>query len=354
MPSSTSSSEDAADVPSALRDRRVPDGPWRGPLLAGLALALLLGAAAELGWRALGHRPSVDAEDLDLWAAERARASNGDDNVLVVIGKSRALLDLHLPTLRARYPSARVVQLALPGKSAAATFRDLARDEDFRGRVLFGLTEPDVVGGFSTAQQDAVGRARALSPDAWVNARVRAVVSRAVVLRSAELVPQRVLAEAWGGRVPRPSYLDVSADRGAVADFSRTDVVEARRQVERVQQRSLERMRGREVHPSPWLADLLRLAKDVAALQARGGDVAFVHLPVSGASERFSERFYPRRHFWDHIASTLGVRTVHYRDVPSLRAFELPDTSHLDAKDAPRFTEALVDELVRTGFLPAR
>ena len=73
------------------------------------ALVVLLGCATavEMRWRALGHFPSADAEDLDLWALQRKKASNERNDTLVIIGKSRAQLDLDVPTLRRRYPQAR-------------------------------------------------------------------------------------------------------------------------------------------------------------------------------------------------------------------------------------------------------
>jgi hypothetical protein len=352
VPSSTSSSERAAAPYGEATERYVPEGAWWGPWLVGVALCALLGLGAELGWRALGHRPTVDAEDLDLWAAERRRAASGRADVLVVLGKSRAQLDLDLPTIRARYPEAVVVQLALRGRGAFAALEDLARDPDFRGRVLWSLTEPDLTTQEADGQRRAVQRARDASPDDLLNARLRARVASRLVVRSAELTPDRVLTELADGRTPPPHFVTVEADRFAFADFSRVDVDVVRAQVEGVQRRNIALMGERRVNPAPWLRDAQRLRPLLELLRARGGDVVLVHLPLTGSSEEFSERFYPKAQFWDRLGSTLGVKTVHYRDVPALRDFDCPDTSHLDHADAPRFTGALLDELARLQFLP--
>jgi hypothetical protein len=41
---------------------------------------------------------------------------------------------------------------------------------------------------------------------------------------------------------------------------------------------------------------------------------------------------------------------LHFRDVPAMVRLPLPDTSHLDRRDAPAFTRALLDELGRRGL----
>ena len=81
-----------------------------------VALAVL--GTMEARYRSLEHLPTVDDEDLDLWTAERRRASNHDPRTLVIIGKSRAQVDLHRGTIAARYPDYELVQLSLGGRGA--------------------------------------------------------------------------------------------------------------------------------------------------------------------------------------------------------------------------------------------
>jgi hypothetical protein len=42
---------------------------------------------------------------------------------------------------------------------------------------------------------------------------------------------------------------------------------------------------------------------------------------------------------------------LHFADEPALAAFHLPDDSHLDFRDKPAYTKALVDALVRRGWV---
>ena len=41
----------------------------------------------------------------------------------------------------------------------------------------------------------------------------------------------------------------------------------------------------------------------------------------------------------------------HFKDDPVLASFSCPDTSHIDSKDGPRFTRALIDVLIARGVI---
>ena len=42
---------------------------------------------------------------------------------------------------------------------------------------------------------------------------------------------------------------------------------------------------------------------------------------------------------------------IDFRDVPALASFVLPDTSHIDGTDVPRFTDAMADLLKSRGLV---
>jgi hypothetical protein len=83
----------------------------------------------------------------------------------------------------------------------------------------------------------------------------------------------------------------------------------------------------------------------VAAIQARGGRVLFVRLPVSGECLAYEEQTFPKQEYWDAFAARTSALCLHFRDLPALAGFDCPDTSHLDRRDAPRFTAALAKVL---------
>lgn len=91
---------------------------------------------------------------------------------------------------------------------------------------------------------------------------------------------------------------------------------------------------------------IAELARDIAAIRARGGDVAFVRFPSSGRFLEWERREFPRQRYWDRLASELDVVAIHYEDFPALRDYDTPEWSHLAREDAERFTRALVPILM--------
>jgi hypothetical protein len=96
-------------------------------------------------------------------------------------------------------------------------------------------------------------------------------------------------------------------------------------------------------------ARVRELRELVARIQVRGGRVAIIRLPTPELWA-MEEEVFPRSRFWDRMAREAGCLTLHFRDVPELASVHLPDTSHLDYRDAPAFTRALLEALTKAGF----
>jgi hypothetical protein len=70
-------------------------------------------------------------------------------------------------------------------------------------------------------------------------------------------------------------------------------------------------------------------------------------MPTCGKHWEFDQNRYPKDKYWDKIQPITGASVIHFLDVPSLSNFDCPDTSHLDARDAPVFTQRLADEIYK-------
>jgi hypothetical protein len=81
------------------------------------------------------------------------------------------------------------------------------------------------------------------------------------------------------------------------------------------------------------------------SIQAHGGRVLFVVFPKSGYVKQTDDRRYPRSLFWDRFATGAPGLSLHFEDVPALKAFTCPDGSHLDYRDRGRFSQALAAAL---------
>jgi hypothetical protein len=99
-----------------------------------------------------------------------------------------------------------------------------------------------------------------------------------------------------------------------------------------------------------WWEAVERVEGWLDRIQSRGGRVVFVRLPSQGELWDLHSRRYPRERYWDLWAGKSDAAFVHFKDIPGMSAFDLPDLSHLDQRDAPIFTRLLLVELRRQGF----
>jgi len=77
----------------------------------------------------------------------------------------------------------------------------------------------------------------------------------------------------------------------------------------------------------------------------------FIRLITTEKHWELDEERYPKNHYWDKFSSVTNAVTLHFMDVPSLQEFTCPDTSHLDYRDAPRYTLNLAEELVHRNII---
>ena len=87
-------------------------------------------------------------------------------------------------------------------------------------------------------------------------------------------------------------------------------------------------------------------------IQARGGRVVFLREPVADEHLAIDEANYPRARYWDAYARVAPATRIDFRDEPALADFVLPDSSHIDGVDVPRFTAAMARVLARHGLNP--
>jgi hypothetical protein len=95
--------------------------------------------------------------------------------------------------------------------------------------------------------------------------------------------------------------------------------------------------------------------KHIQRIQARGGKVVFLRLPVTGPLVEREEELAPRAATWDRLVKENDVPAIHFDEHPELRAFDCPEWSHLSAHDSVEFTRRLVPHLqAALGDVPTR
>ncbi len=312
-----------------------------------LLLAAVVLAGAELGWRRRGFQPSVK-DTPELWALERARASEGDGRAVVLLGSSRFQSGLVPEELSKALGGARVVQLSINGSSSAPLLEDLAADERFRGLVLcevsptlFFSVEPNEVRERPAGYVSGY-RHRTFVAD-WETALRVPFQERLVVLHSA-VQPKSVLQHLLTSRaMPTPPFSRTHANRQQQSDFQGVDL-EPLRQTWAWRYQDAH---GRKPEPAELEALLERVSAQVARIRSRGGEVVFVRMVTSGAVRSIEDARYPRARYWDRLLQRTGSQGISFEDSPALARFECPEDAHLDAREAPEYTRQLGLELMR-------
>jgi hypothetical protein len=343
--------------------RVIPNVPWRPVLLA----VTLLSAAATAGWemwaRSAGYRPTLN-DTPDLWAEARNQVK--PDSV-VLLGTSRMLFDMDLDVLEAGL-GVRPKQLALVGCSPFPILADLAGDETFRGTVLLDVVpmmyfaptgSPPVA-----ASEKALKRRQNWNyAQQWGHALGKQLEDRVAFVRQEDLTLAQLL-----GRIPVPDRPGALVDPAFPPYFYSLDrdrrarmVPEAAMMGSPLQQQVANTWLPLFTPPPPpsfipvekfgemmkgdFEARFAATAKHIARIQARGGRVVLLRLPVTGPLLEHEEKFAPRAATWDRLLQENKVAGIHFAEHEELRSFSCPEWSHLSAPDSVEFTRRLVPHL---------
>jgi hypothetical protein len=240
----------------------------------------------------------------------------------------------------------------MDGRYPLATLRDLAADPNFSGVVLCDIDGA----GFATPsldmQQPEVDYyRRAFSPS---RAAHRLLLNHwqlhAAIARSDFSLVRSAARLVGGEGEPFRPYQWMDRRRFGHIDYERGDKEAQKRELAA----NLKRFGGHlpKIPFDQWWPQVELANAWVRAIQARGGDVIFYASPTSGQRRWAEEDWFPRPDYWDRMAAATTAKTLFALDVPALRDFPLPDDSHIDYRQKPAYTNALIDALVERGFIP--
>lgn len=319
-----------------------PHLAYRRIAAAGLLLLALLVPAAE-GWvRARGFEKHVE-DSKAYWAFRRSLVyeKNGKKK-LVILGSSRSVLGLVPEVFRKEFPGMEVIHLGIEGKNPYAVLKDMSEDPRFNGWILCDTqgwqgSNPDDGGHtdyYHTAYRTFWGRLGAL--DKLVNTLIKAALQNRWVLFSPEL---RLPLSLRPHLKPKP--FRVEKDRYQAFYFRKKMTAEELKKFrkERMEESTLQNISPfKEEDAERFSLEELRRFQEL--MTQKGGRIFLVRMPTSEDRFQLEELIYPKN-AWDRIYTWSGIRTIHFKDYPQLSSFECPDSSHLDAEDAPLFSERL-------------
>jgi hypothetical protein len=347
MPSSTSSSDH-----EPVFDRPVPPVRWAHVAFAAAALAVVALGGWEAFWRAEGVRPAYGNHD-GQWAEARRRLDRSEPNATAFIGSSRTMFAIDLDVWEEE-TGVRAVQLALEGSNPLPVLTDIADDEDFRGLLIVGVTPPLVMMPDMGARAAALQRYHEETPAQWMGQKLSYPLERTFAFYSFDFALFTVLDRQpwWPSRpgLPDPPpevrrFEDMSRDREADLWTRVDDDPEFRAIVTDGWQGILDNLPPpppEDVARQAFEAKLESIARDVAKIRARGGEVAFIRPPSSDVFREFERRATPRERVWEPIVAAAGAVGVHAEDYPELSDVPTPEWSHISSRDKARWTRALV------------
>jgi hypothetical protein len=323
---------------------------WLVAWLSAIAVVATAAALFEGDLRHQGYVSTVQ-DDEDLWSLQADRL-RGAANPIALLGASRIQFAVD-PVRVERATGRTTAMLAINGAYPVAALRWLARDTSFRGLAIVGVDSRGLDRRHWEMQQPWIDHYE----HRWTFARkvhrllLTPLQQYLVFMRSPFAWVSLVRRELAGLGMPFNDYLVMRADRVGFLDYRRTDVTAIKRQriVDLVEY-------YRDYPPAPparWLHDLDQVSEWVRTIQARGGNVVFFREPSAGEHLALDEKNYPRAAYWDAYARISPAPMVEFRDEPAFASITLPDTSHIDGDDVPRFTDALLAALVRRGIIAA-
>lgn len=334
-------------------DRPVPAAPWRALFAAALLVTIGLTAGWEVYWRGKGLIAGDYKNTSALWAEQRRKAV-GD--ATVIIGSSRIFFGLDLDVWQDA-TGVRPVQLAIEGTSPRLFLGDLANDESFHGTVFVGVTVPLFFTQEGGLRAEVLRYYKDETPAQRADHILSGPIERLFAFIDEQSRPKTQMKIAplplREGMSPLffPRKLSISeADRNTelwarvVVDERYREEAKAQWMIGIVARTPPPSADGSPPPPFPEeavTAVVNEVKANIDKIRARGGDVAFFRLPYEGGYAPVEDFGFPRERVWDRLVAETDSVGISFHDHPELQGYQLPEWSHLEAREAERYTAAL-------------
>ena len=318
-----------------------------------IVIVIAFMAAWELHIRGRGFTPTYN-DDKILWAAKRREVYQSPDNATVFIGPSRIKFDLDIPLWK-KLTGENAIQLAMVGTSPRPTLRDLANDENFKGKLIVDVMETSVFSPATFITEKSAVDALAYYKSETPAQRSSAILghqleSKLAFLEEGKFGISNLLNDLQLPSRPGIFIFPSMPHEFAVSTYDRQTSMTPmflanpaliKRQTECwIRLGALNRSHGIK---GDALEMVFKEVKDaVDKIRARGGKVVFVRMPSSGTYLESETASYPREQYWEPLLKYTNTPGIHYADYPAIANFVCPEWSHLQPADVITFTNELV------------
>jgi len=332
-----------------------------------LCLTAVIVILIELFWRRTGHIPTV-VDDERLWAIERDKVCHSNSKIVLLLGKSVIQLGFSLETFTSMCPDYQIYQLAISeGSSPVAVLYDLAVNTDYQGIIICEISTEDFLKERWDGQRAYVDYYyNSFNLNEKINRQISTFFQEKFVIMNPNLNAYNLIDNLIiNGMLPTPQHVIVDSNRNYYGDFTKF-----KKNIKNFQlaiNKIIESIEMKRFSPkiSPMAASYKPPAKNVSfvdkwlfeakavlnlaqMINDRGGAVVFVNYP--GALKPIDE-IRLKQSFWDRLENNTSVQMIHYNDVKSLSQYKCPDGAHLDFRDVPDFTKALINEIIDRNII---
>ncbi len=326
------------------------------PALFMAVIVLAVVAAWEISLRSNGIIISYD-DGPPLWSDKRAMVYEPSDKAVVFIGSSRMKYDLIIPTWES-ITGCHAVQLAIEGSSPRPVLEDLAKDPNFKGRLIVDATEGLF---FSDRGNRRPNENIKYYHDRTPAQRVSFELNRVLESQFVFLDKDNFSLNAQLDALEIPSRPGVFMMPIFPMDFQQntfdrqmymTNRFEADTNLQN-KVSGIWKFFGKMAKGAPPMADdelnaIFQSVKEATdKIKARGGEVVFLRPPSSGPALMGEKGRFPREKYWDRLLVETGCPGIHYADYPAIANFICPEDSHLKVQDGAIFTKKIIEILVQ-------
>lgn len=325
-----------------------------------LLVVIAFFAAWEFYLRNKGVKIAYD-DGKELWSYQRSRVYAPSNKATVFIGSSRIKFDLDIPAWK-ELTGEEAIQLAAQGSNPLPILKNLAADEDFKGKLVIDVTE----GLFFS-----VNPRNATDPNTYIahykketpSEQASFQLNRGLESQLVFLDRDNYSLNAFLNQFPVKNRPGVFQFPFFPMEFDRNDFDRQSKMMDVfVADTNLQKMvtgnwmffasLNKDLPVSGTRLDsiLAAIKNDIDKIKGKGGQVIFVRTPSSGPYWMGEQKAFPREKYWDRLLSFTGTAGIHFKDYPEMADFICPEWSHLSPKDAITFTRSFVSALKEKGW----
>lgn len=345
---------------------------WWKLLVTGCALAIFMIHGFQAFLSLQGYSPWV-SDSQALWGMHRERVK-WITNPIVLAGGSRIQLDFNVEEL-GQLTKRKVVQLAIDGQGGMPVLEHFANDKSFKGTLIISLQESELLKKRTTSKRKRLSawlenyknrHKGTIAPN--IEALLQAYFQIAYSYHSIEMDITSLMDRLISG-VPGIIYLKTDINRDRFADYRKvpfpnfyvgrvirhlgyTPQLPDSLTLKGFKQLIIEESKKIEPLKKDFLKQNIQHVRMLTEkIERDGNTVIIIRMPTDKLVLDIDNARSPHLQIWTEMRK-IGIKSLHFSELPGIEKFHLPDGSHLDQSQKIAFTRIVAGTLIQRKWLP--